>query len=91
MNKNAIIPKPFIYDNSTMKIDKNALNVGNPFYLTSNMEYGSLEITKDEVLDVWYPKTNKFTEKNKNTLYKNNGLNTNIEKNKVHDLLDIYF
>ena len=54
------------------------------------MEYGSLNCEPDEVHDRWYPKSNKFTETNKNTLYKNTGLNTVKDRNRVHDILDVY-
>ena len=54
--------KPFKYDPEQCSTTKNAMNIGSPLYLTSNMEYGSLKSDPDEIQDKWFPKSNKFTE-----------------------------
>lgn len=54
------------------------------------MEYGKLKPSNREINSEWYPKSNQFTEKLKDTFKRNTGLNTVIEKNKVNDILDVF-
>lgn len=88
-SKNAINSKKFNFNFETYKIPKSLMNIDNPLYMTSNMDYGRLHPSKHEVHNRWFPKSNEFSDGLKGKLYRNNGLNTVVDRNKVLDLLDI--
>lgn len=88
-NKNAINSKKCNFNFEKYKIEKSLMNSNNPLYMTSNMDYGRLNPSKHEVHNRWFPKSNEFSNGLKGKLYRNNGLNTVVDKNRVLDLLDI--
>ena len=89
IHKNSQSCRLFKFNPEKYEIPENALKLS-PLYMTSNMEYGRMKPNKYEVSRIYYPKSNRFTEKHKNTLYKFTCLNTHKENHPVHDLLDLF-
>ena len=64
------------------------LNHGNELFYTSNMMYGALKPSKNDINENWYPKNTKFTALHNGKQLKTEGLNTNMTNNRVNDMID---
>jgi hypothetical protein len=87
-DRNALVAKKFPFEPEQFNYPEHALNIGNPLYMTANMDYGRLKPSGYEIHTRWFPKNNTFTKELPGGPYTNDSLRTGVTKNKVHDHLD---
>jgi hypothetical protein len=49
LDANAVVSRPFPFKPEQYKYPEPAINIGNPLYMTANMEYGRLKPTEYEI------------------------------------------
>ena len=81
-------PEPFPTQADQMKYPGNALKIGNPLYMTSNMSYGSNKPSQVDLPAKYYPRPGGFTASFVGGQYVEGSLITVQTPSKVHNSLD---
>ena len=87
-NPQIFLAKKFPVKPEEYKYPEHGLNIGNPLYMTSNMDYGRLKPSGFEVPEKFFPRDISFTNSYGGSNFMFNGLNTASTFSNVHKLLD---
>jgi len=88
LDKNAVISKKFPVKPNEYRYPEHGLNIGNPLYMTTNMDIGRLKPSGYEVPEKYFPINRTFTNQFGGGNFKFNGLNTGVEFSKSHKAND---
>ena len=89
VKKQDVIPKAFPVVVEKIKYPEHALKLGNPLYVTSNMQYGSQQPSVADLPAKYFPRPEAFTDQFLGGQFKDTGLNTTKTPSRVHATLDL--
>ena len=81
-------PKPFPAKQEEIRYPASAIKVGTPLYNSSNMGYGNMIPSQQDMPQRYVPRPPQFTKAFCGGNYVDNGLTTAMTPSKVHSLLD---